>query len=53
MHKFMMSALKLMLKATKNRSEADENLLKAYDTAEYHCDKANIADLVEYVRSLE
>lgn len=51
-HKFMMGVLKLKLQATKNRSEDDEGLLKAYDTAEYHCDKKNITELVDYVRSL-
>lgn len=51
-HKLMMSALKLKLKNTKNRSEDDEGLLKAYDTPEYHCDKKNIAELIEYVKTL-
>lgn len=52
-HKLMMSLLKVRLKSMKTRSEDEEGLLKAYDTPEYHCDKENIAGLVEYVRGLE
>lgn len=52
-HKLMMNLLKLKLKSTKNRSDDEEKLLRAYDTPEYHCDRENIADLVKYVRDLE
>lgn len=51
-HKLMMSALKVKIKSTKNRSEDDELLLKAYDTPEYHCDRKNITTLIEYVKAL-
>lgn len=48
----MMSPSKLKLKSTKNRSEDEEQLSKAYDTPEYHCDRTNIAELVTYVKGL-
>lgn len=51
-HKLMMNGLKLKIKADKNRSEEDEQLLKAYDTPENHCDKENITELITYVKSL-
>jgi hypothetical protein len=52
MHKIMMSLLKMKLKSMKNRTKNEDDLLKAYDTAEYHCNKENIRQLTDAVRGL-
>ena len=52
LHKIMMTGLKWKIKASKNQSEEDAGLLKAYQRPENHCDRRNIAGLVTYVRSL-
>lgn len=50
--KILMSMLKISLKAKKQRTEDEQGLLDAYNIPEYHCDKKNIKELVEYVRGL-
>ena len=52
-HKIMMNALKLKIKMTRDRSEDEEGLLKAYEVPENHCDRRNIAELTAYVKSLQ
>lgn len=52
LHKIMMTGLKWKIKASKNQSEEDAGLLKAYQRPENHCDRRNIAGLVTYMRSL-
>lgn len=51
LHKIMMTGLKWKIKASKNQSEENAGLLKAYQRPENHCDRRNIAGLVTYVRS--
>ncbi len=51
-HKIMMSLLKMKLKSMKNRTKNEDDLLKAYDAAEYHCNKDNIRQLTDAVRGL-
>lgn len=51
-HKIIMTLFKWKLKAQKKRSEDEEGLLKAYSVPENHCDKKNILELIEYVKSL-
>lgn len=48
--KILMSMLKISLKRKKHKTEDDEGMLKAYDIPEYHCDKENIRDLINYIR---
>lgn len=52
-HKLMMNTLRLMLKSMKNVSPDQEDLLKAYHTPVYYCDRENIRELVSYVKSLD
>ncbi len=51
-HKIMMSLLKMKLKSMKNRTKNEDDLLKAYDAAEYHCNKENIRQLTDAVSGL-
>lgn len=51
-HKLMMNGLKWKIKSSKNPSEDEKGLLKAYERPENHCDRKNISELVEYVKNL-
>jgi len=50
--KILMSMLKIKLKLKKDRTEDEQGMLDAYDISEYHCNKENIKDLIQYVKSL-
>lgn len=50
--KILMNMLKIRLKLKKVRTEDQQGMLEAYDIAEYHCDKENTKDLIEYVKGL-
>lgn len=50
--KLLMNMMKIKLEHTKNRTEDEEGLLRAYGLAENHCDPAAIKPLVHYVRAL-
>ncbi len=50
--KILMSMLKIKLKSKKYRTEDEQGMLAAYDIAEYHCNKENIKNLIQYVKGL-
>lgn len=52
-NKILMSMLKIKLKHTKDKTEDEMGLLKAYEVPEYHCNKKNIAPMIQYIRDLE
>lgn len=45
--------LKMRLKLKKVKTEDEQGMLEAYDIVEYHCNKENIKDLIEYVKVLK
>lgn len=50
--KVLMNMLKIRLKLKKQRTEDEQGMLDAYDIAEYHCNKENIKNLINYVKGL-
>lgn len=50
--KILMNMLKIRLKLKKQRTEDEQGMLDAYDIAEYHCNKENIKNLINYVKGL-
>lgn len=51
-NKVLMGMLKLKLKATKHRTQDEDDLLKAYEKPEDHRIISNIYPLIEYVKGL-